>query len=477
MQGDYVFVLNPELQPSLVRTQSILNISSRDEWQTTATEPVSGTNVYLQGPPVPIGNTNILPGFLDVVQASGGHGATVFYAGGNGNLQSWTAGQSAWHVLVPAGASNGPVFAEHAVRFFVSPYLPSLIYVLDTDHVKRSDDGGKTWALDLALEAELTWGNRIAVSDPNAPGNDNTSGLGDHFDLILTDMKFDPNNPLVRFAIGQGGVFYTSDGAAWSRLLHTGAFPGRPSSCYYDWITNPSDPALYVSLAGRGIVKIDGFMVPQQTVTVVPATLTFPTQQVGTTSLQQTVTVTTGSETLTGISLVSGFPGSPVDFASVPPPGAALNPQDGQLVITVWFRPTGGGSRTANLEIAHSGAGSPLVVELSGTGNAAPLPLLRVSPTSLFFSPKQPEHVVTLTSTGTAPVTISSIVIAGSNFSMSNTCGAGAVTLQPGQQCTITLLCHFVGVGGTTSMLITHDAPGSPTIVELTATSKSGVSP
>ena len=172
------------------------------------------------------------------------------------------------------------------------------IYVLDTDHIKRSDDGGKTWALDLALEAELTWGNRIAVSDPNAPGNDNTSGLGDHFDLILTDMKFDPNNPLVRFAIGQGGVFYTTDGAAWSRLLHTGAFAGRPSSCYYDWITNPSNPALYVSLAGRGIVKIDGFMVPQQTVTVVPTTLTFPTQQVGTTSLQQTVTVTTGSEHL-----------------------------------------------------------------------------------------------------------------------------------------------------------------------------------
>jgi hypothetical protein len=194
--------------------------------------------------------------------------------------------------------------------------------------------------------------------------------------------------------------------------------------------------------------------------------------------LQQTISVTIGSQQLTGISLVSDPPGGNVDFASVPPPGAELNPQDGQLVITVWFRPTVGGQRNAKLEIVYSGAQSPLTVELSGVGNAASLPLLSVSPTSLFFSPKQiTNHVVTLTSTGSAPVTISSIVLADSNFSMSNTCGTGAVTLQPGQQCTITVMCHFVGAGGTTSMVITHDAPGSPTIVELTATSKSGTNP
>ena len=74
--------------------------------------------------------------------------------------------------------------------------------------------------------------------------------------MILTDMQFDPSNPLVRFAVGQGGAFYTNDGVNWIRLLHTGAMTGRPANCYYDWITNPDDPALYVSFAGRSLVKI-----------------------------------------------------------------------------------------------------------------------------------------------------------------------------------------------------------------------------
>ena len=31
---------------------------------------------------------------------------------------------------------------------------------------------------------------------------------------------------------------------------------GRPTNCYFDWISEPSDPALYVGFAGRSIVKI-----------------------------------------------------------------------------------------------------------------------------------------------------------------------------------------------------------------------------
>jgi hypothetical protein len=50
----------------------------------------------------------------------------------------------------------------------------------------------------------------------------------------------------------------TTDGVNWQRLLDTGALRGRPANCYFDWITDPSDPALYVSFAGRSIVKISG---------------------------------------------------------------------------------------------------------------------------------------------------------------------------------------------------------------------------
>ncbi|MGA8531439.1 MAG: hypothetical protein WB622_17100, partial [Acidobacteriaceae bacterium] len=253
-QGDYIFILlNPALlpspsQPLLVRTQNILDIASRDEWVTTATGPGQGANVYLQGPPLPGQG-------LTWVQASGGHAATVFFIGGDGTLWTGTADAANWLRLVPAPAVRGKsAGASWATRFFVSPYQPSLIYLLDTDHVKRSDDGGQTWNVDLNLENQLTWNQQISISTV-----DDQLGV-DPFDLILTDMQFDPNNPLVRFAIGAGGAFMTIDGVTWTRLLHTEAMQGRPSSCYYDSISDDT-ATLYVAFAGRSLVKITGLVV------------------------------------------------------------------------------------------------------------------------------------------------------------------------------------------------------------------------
>jgi hypothetical protein len=98
-----------------------------------------------------------------------------------------------------------------------------VIYLLDTDHVMRSDDGGLTWTLDAKLEQQLTCGGLI----PADRGEDD-DGQGDHLDVILTDMKFDPFRPGRRFAVGLGGAFVTLDGTNWERLLDTGALRGRP---------------------------------------------------------------------------------------------------------------------------------------------------------------------------------------------------------------------------------------------------------
>jgi len=250
-QGDSIFVLGPnDDNPVLVRTQNIFDIKHREEWITTATGPGQGANVFLQGPPLP--ETG-----LGVVQAAGGHANTSFFVGGNGNLWTWTAGASNWRQIVPApfvqGKSAG---AGSAARFFVNPYQPNLIYILDTDHVKRSNDGGNTWDVDPNLEMQLTWNYAIPISSNPDP---DPSGLGDHFDVILTDMKFDPFYTQAIFAIGLGGAFLTIDGVNWTRLLHTAALQGRPSSCYCDSISE-SGAALYVALAGRSLVKIPGLL-------------------------------------------------------------------------------------------------------------------------------------------------------------------------------------------------------------------------
>jgi hypothetical protein len=256
-QGDYIFILfNPAIvpsinQPLLVRTQNIIDVQDRQEWVTTATGPGQGANVFLEGPPLPGGS-------IGVVQASGGHANTVFYVGGDGTLWKWSAGATAWKQLVPAPAIPvKSVGASSATRFFVHPYQPNVIYVLDTNHVKRSDDGGTTWVVDQNLEIQLTWNQNIGFSTQPDP----LGGL-DSFDLLLTDMQFEPTTPLLRFAVGVGGAFMTSDGVNWIRLLHTGALPSRPSSCYYDPISEPGNPALYVACAGRSLLKITDLPFP-----------------------------------------------------------------------------------------------------------------------------------------------------------------------------------------------------------------------
>ncbi len=144
--------------------------------------------------------------------------------------------------------------------------------MLDSDHVWRSDDPlfPPAWQIDTALEQALTCGGRIPIAR-----DEDADGQGDHLDLVLTDMWFDPFESDRRFAVGIGGAFMTDDaGQTWQRLLDTGALRGRPANCYYDYVSAgwsapegsnvelPTDPTLYVSLAGRSIVKISGLTYP-----------------------------------------------------------------------------------------------------------------------------------------------------------------------------------------------------------------------
>jgi hypothetical protein len=108
--------------------------------------------------------------------------------------------------------------------------------------------------------------------------------------------------------------------------------------------------------------------------------------------------------------------------------------------------------------------GSPVTVKLSGLGNPAPIPLLEVSPPNLFFTPKKlTNHTVTLTNTGNAPLFILSITIDNPNYFFSTSCPVGSNTLAPGEQCTVTVGYHFIGLGGSANLIIVHGAPGSPT--------------
>jgi Abnormal spindle-like microcephaly-assoc'd, ASPM-SPD-2-Hydin/Protein of unknown function (DUF1565) len=110
---------------------------------------------------------------------------------------------------------------------------------------------------------------------------------------------------------------------------------------------------------------------------VSPTSLTFPSQQVGTTSAVQYVNLTnTGNATLTfGTSTVSGD----FAFAGVGSCTSTLS-VGGSCTFSIKFTPTASGTRTGTLTINSNASNSPQLVSLTGTG-VSPSPTPTPTPT------------------------------------------------------------------------------------------------
>jgi hypothetical protein len=194
------------------------------------------------------------------------------------------------------------------------------------------------------------------------------------------------------------------------------------------------------------------------------SSLTFGPQQVGTTSSSQNVTVTNnGAAGVTFTSIVANG-----DFIQTNNCPQTLAANGGSCTLTISFKPTQGGTRTGSVVLTDT-AGTQTVA-LSGTGTA---PAVTLNPTSLTFAPQlikkpSPAQIVTLTNSGTAALTISSIAINGANaadYSETNNCGT---SLAVNAACSINVVFKPSGINTrTASLTITDNAGGSPQTVSL----------
>ena len=182
--------------------------------------------------------------------------------------------------------------------------------------------------------------------------------------------------------------------------------------------------------AGTQTVQLSGTGQSPSTDAVSPTSLTFVTQQIGTTSAAQTVTLTnSGDASLAGIRVaVTG------DFTAANACGASLSGHT-SCAINVSYVPTQTGAETGTLTVTD--AIGTHTVSLSGTGEAGPS--VTVTPSSLDFGgygvgQTTPAQTVTLTNNG--GVSLSSITAtATAGFSVaSSTCG-GALAV--GSRCAI----------------------------------------
>jgi FtsP/CotA-like multicopper oxidase with cupredoxin domain len=254
----------------------------------------------------------------------------------------------------------------------------------------------------------------------------------------------------------------------------TGALAAGTGSCTITFLTGgsrtltasyPGDTNFLAS-AGTGTQLVSS-------VDLSTRSLLFGNQLVGTASAVQGVTLTNVGT-------------SPLTIGSVTPAGdfTQANNCVGNLAagrsctINVRFRPTASGVRTGTITITDGDITSPQVVSLTGTGVA---PVNSVQPTSLIFS--SPLNVttaaqpVTVSNTGTSPLTINSIGLGGTNpgqFTQANNCPIGATTpLAAGASCTINVTFHPTNANPLTksaTLNVNAAAPATSASVALTGT-------
>ena len=198
--------------------------------------------------------------------------------------------------------------------------------------------------------------------------------------------------------------------------------------------------------------------------------LTFANQAVGSTSTAQVTTLTNERNTPLNIAGIT----SSGDFAETDNCGTSLA-AGLTCTISVTFAPTFPLSRVGSITITDDASNSPQTVALSGIG-VGPAVTLGGSGSvgSQLVTTSSTAQMVSLTNSGNAPLTISSIAIGGTNssdFAQTNTCPGSNATVAANSNCSINVTFTPTATGSrAASIIIMDNAPGSPHSITLTGT-------
>jgi hypothetical protein len=213
----------------------------------------------------------------------------------------------------------------------------------------------------------------------------------------------------------------------------------------------PGSPHI-ISLAGTGLGPA---------AVLSPTFLTFGEQLVGTASQPQAITLTNAGNLPLEVTAIAAAG----DFMQTNNCGGSVA-VEATCTLQVAFTPAAQGERTGVLTISHNGFGDPATVNLSGTGVA---PIISLSPPELLFGEQavgttSSPRTVTLTNSGSAPLTILGIEAAG-DFVQTNNC-PGSVAA--GVHCTITITFTPMVTGDHIgAVAITHNPTGESLNVAL----------
>ncbi len=202
---------------------------------------------------------------------------------------------------------------------------------------------------------------------------------------------------------------------------------------------------------------------------VVPGSLTFPSQTLNVSSQTQSVAILntgTGPLQVSAVTATASFSQTNNCSASIAPGGACT--------VLVSFTPTATGTVSGTLMITDN-AGKQTTV-LTGTGVLA-TPLVSLSPAALLFPPQllnttSAAQVITITNTGKSAVTNTGVSVTG-DFAGSTTCGAN---LGPGKKCTVSVTFTPTAAGARSGAATINLSTGAQT-VSLAGTGSTGSLP
>jgi len=224
-----------------------------------------------------------------------------------------------------------------------------------------------------------------------------------------------------------------------------------------------------VSVSGTGVADV-------ATVSVTPASVAFIPQVVGTSSgFTQTVVVENTGNTNISVTSVTVSTGYSISNGCL---NVVLAPVT-NCSIGVSFTPTTAKVLTGTLTIKTTATVATQKVTLTGTGIATTAEI-SLSQTSVVFD-QQEVGVASLPQTvyyynqSNATVNLTSVVLTGADFSMTNSCVTSVGALS---SCNIKITFKPTGTGPLTgSIVITDSAPGSPRTINLSGTGVSAAAP
>jgi hypothetical protein len=216
------------------------------------------------------------------------------------------------------------------------------------------------------------------------------------------------------------------------------------------------------------LVTTSGYLLLQTTAGVSPSNLSFGTQNVGTKSSPETVTLTNVGASSLVINKISISGTGASDFKQANNCGTSVAAAS-NCTIDVTFAPTAGETFNPSLTLSYKGVGSPQKVALAGTGVTAPKP--KLTPTSLKFATQlvgttSTAQTVSLTNSGGQTLTFSGPGISTTGaFNQTNNCGSGVAA---GVSCQIQVTFQPTAAGTATgSLTVSDNATVSPQKVTL----------